>query len=654
MTALKKINYKKRLLAALLFCSSSPLFAERTESASIVNSRDLDEVIVTATLTEVNLKNVPMTVSTVNAATIENSKENQLLPLVATHTPSLFLTQRGIVGFGLSAGSSGGLTIRGVGGSPTTGMLVLIDGNPQYMGIMGHHLPDAYETASTEKVEVVRGPASILYGSNAMGGVMNIITKKQKEDGATTHARMSYGSYNTFQSQFSNGYKKGRFNSFASFSNNQTDGHRPNSAFKQYTGSLRLGYDVSNNWRVSGESNVTGFWSSNPGTTTLPMLNNDAKAVRGVASAAIHNTYSHSSGAIKGFYNFGEHNINDGYRDSTKTTIAVTEDNRSNYMPRQDRFRSNDHMGGISAYQSYSFFSGNTTTAGIDYKHYGGVAKNRYFDGRPDVVSADTTVNEVAGYLNIQQRVARIVTLNAGLRYDHNSNIDKGQWVPQGGVSVAAAENTTLKAVIGKGFRYPAIRELYMWGTRNPDLKPEEMVNYELSIIQSFLGRQLTFELSGFYIDGKNMIQVTYNDAFGRALNMNTGEFKNSGVEFTGNYNVNRYLNLNLIYSYLQLKAPILAAPKHNLTASAHYSRAGWTAYTSLQYINGLYTALATENSPAQTVSYPMWNVMAAYRFNKYLEGFVKGENLLNQTYEINAGFPMPGATVMAGVSVKM
>ena len=664
------------LFALAAFCCTTA-YAQEASS----NEHNLDEVVVTATLTEVNLKNVPMTVSVVSPIMLEDSKENALLPTVSKHTPGLFLTQRGIVGFGISGGGSGGMTMRGVGGSPTTGMLVLIDGNPQYMGLMGHHLPDAYESSSTERVEVVRGPASILYGSNAMGGVMNIITKKQKEDGSKTHARTAYGSYNTFQSQFSNGYKKEKFNSFVSFSSDQTEGHRENSEFKQYSGYARLGYDISQNWKVSGESNVLGFWSSNPGTIAVPMIDNDAQAIRGVASIALANTYERTSGSIKGFYNFGEHKINDGYN--------------ANSAPRDYLFHSNDYMAGFSIDQSVKLFTGNTTTWGVDYKKYGGKAVQEFFDGREDgnqiagKPDGKAAVNEIAGFMNIQQRIANIITLNAGLRYDYNDVIGKdemgkdelgndvvvkevtgkGVLVPQGGISIAASQTTTIKAVVGKGFRNPTIREMYMFPPRNPNLDPESMVNYEVSLLQNFLNNRLTFEVNGYFIDGKNMIQTLYNPSLNRGENINTGKFKNAGVEFASNYKVNRYLSLMLNYSYLhflkiekevngvkeKVENPLLAAPQHNMVASGRYSRAGWTAYTSIQYIGNLYTVLPTQAAPEGTTeSYVMWDVMAAYRFNKYLEGFVKGENLLNKTYEINAGFPMPGATVMAGVSIKI
>lgn len=66
------------------------------------------------------------------------------------------------------------------------------------MGLMGHPIADAYQSMLTEKVEVLRGPASVLYGSNAMGGVINIVTRKQQDEGVRTNMQVGYGSYQHF------------------------------------------------------------------------------------------------------------------------------------------------------------------------------------------------------------------------------------------------------------------------------------------------------------------------------------------------------------------------------------------------------------------------------------------------------------------------
>ncbi|MFW6290090.1 MAG: TonB-dependent receptor plug domain-containing protein, partial [Mariniphaga sp.] len=142
----------------------------------------IDEVIVTGSRVEVARRNVPLTVSTVERSQIERSNESAILPVLSRRIPGLFVTERGVTGFGVGTGSAGQISMRGVGGTaPNTQVLVLIDGHPQFQGLFGHPLPDAYVSSDVEKVEVIRGPASILYGSNAMGGVINIITREQQQ-----------------------------------------------------------------------------------------------------------------------------------------------------------------------------------------------------------------------------------------------------------------------------------------------------------------------------------------------------------------------------------------------------------------------------------------------------------------------------------------
>lgn len=144
----------------------------QTKKDSIQAGRNymIDEVVVTRTRNETDVRHLPMTISVVDRQQIEKRYEPSLLPLLTEQVPGLFTTSRGIMGYGVSTGAAGGMSLRGIGGSPTAGLLVLIDGHPQYMGLMGHPIADAYQSMMAEKVEVLHGPASVLYGSNAMGG----------------------------------------------------------------------------------------------------------------------------------------------------------------------------------------------------------------------------------------------------------------------------------------------------------------------------------------------------------------------------------------------------------------------------------------------------------------------------------------------------
>lgn len=249
----KAIRMKKKniLLLSIAGLWTMAGFAQAAkDSARIARNLTIDEVVVTGTRNETDIRHLPMTISVVNRKVLERRFQPSVLPALTEQVPGLFATSRGIMGYGVSTGAAGGMNLRGIGGSPTAGLLVLIDGHPQYMGLMGHPIADAYQTMLTDQVEVLRGPASVLYGSNAMGGVINIVTRKMQEDGVKTHAQIGYGSYNTLQTEVSNRIRKGRFSSVVTGSYNRTDGHRDNMEFEQYGGYTKLGYDFNDSWKL--------------------------------------------------------------------------------------------------------------------------------------------------------------------------------------------------------------------------------------------------------------------------------------------------------------------------------------------------------------------------------------------------------------------
>ena len=92
-----------------------------------------------------------------------------------------------------------------------------------------------------------------------MGGVVNIVTRKMQEDGVNTNLHAGYGSYNTLETELTNRIRKGRFSSVISGSYNRTDGHRADMNFEQYGGYAKLGYEITDNWNLRGDVNVTHF-----------------------------------------------------------------------------------------------------------------------------------------------------------------------------------------------------------------------------------------------------------------------------------------------------------------------------------------------------------------------------------------------------------
>ena len=635
---MKKERFVLAFFTGCLISAASLQAQTSKDSIKVARSYAINEVVVTGTRSETDVRHLPMTVSVVGRPQLEASQQTSVLPVLNSQVPGFFSTSRGVMGYGVATGASGQMSLRGIGGPaqaglPTTGLLVLIDGHPQYMGLMGHPIADAYQTMMAERVEVLRGPASVLYGSNAMGGVINIVTRKMQEDGIRTNINIGAGSYGSVQTEATNRIRKGRFSSTLTASYNRTDGHRADMAFEQYGGYAKLGYDFTDNWKVWGDVNVTRFNATNPGSVMKPYIDNDQRITRGMTSFALENHYEKTSGALSFFYNWGDHWINDGYQPGGE--------------PLQYRFNSNDQMLGVSWYQSVQLFQGNRLTVGADYFHFGGEAWNQFFDGHRET-SANKSLNEVAGYVDFRQDIAAWLTLDAGARVDYHSQTGT-EFIPQVGLAFHLPENAEIKAMASKGFRNPTIREMYMFPPQNPDLKPEKLWNYELSFSQRLMDNRLSYGLNVFYINGENLIIRLPNPNGSGMLNQNSGEIENWGAEANVGYQFNPVWSVMANYSWLHMENPVLASPEHKLYGGVNFRKGRWSASTGIQYVKGLYTDL----DAATKENFVLWDMQGSFKATNYLSFYVRGENLLAQRYEINAGYPMPKATFMGGVNIN-
>ena len=624
---------KKELFLSFLAYSLLPMAVQASELTDTLASErnyPLNEVVVTGTRNATDIRHLPMTISVVGRTQLENRYQPSVLPALTEQVPGLFVTSRGVMGYGVSTGAAGGFSLRGISGNAQ--MLVLIDGHPQYMGLFGHPISDAYQTMLADRVEVLRGLASVLYGSNAMGGVINIVTRKMQEDGTKTHINIGGGSYGTLQTEATNQVKKGKFSSTVSASYNRSDGHRPDMGFEQYGGYAKLGYDLNEYWRAWGDVNITHFNTSNPGEITDLLYDNDSRITRGMASAMIENHYERTSGALSFFYNWGRHKINDGYHAGEE--------------PQTSLFHSKDLMMGVSWYQSAELYEGNRLTVGFDYQHFGGESWNENIADGARTPGVDKKQDEFAGYVDFRQNIGSWLSLNAGMRIDHHSHVGT-ELVPQGGLAFHLPKNAELKAMASKGFRNPTIREMYMFPPQNPDLKPERMMNYELSFTQHLLDGSLTYGANLYYIKGDNLIMTTQTD--GRPMNINSGDIENWGAEGNIAWRINCQWNVNANYSWVHMENPVISAPEHKLYAGADFRQGRWSISTGIQYIKGLYTSV----NPAATEDFILWNLRASYRLCKYASLYVRGENLLAQRYEIMAGYPMPKATFLGGINLS-
>lgn len=623
------MNRKQSILFLLTLASLSA-------NAQTADTLSLQEVVVTGTRNAASMRHLPMTVTVIDRQTLTEQHQASILPTVMQQVPGLFVTSRGMMGYGVSTGAAGGINLRGITGGAGQ-LMVLIDGHPQYQGIYGHPISDSYQTMIAERVEVLRGPASMLYGSNAMGGVINIVTRNApsvRRDFVATNVTVGAGSYGTVQTEASNQLRSGKFSSTVAAQYSRTDNHRPRMGFEQYGGYLKLGYDITEHWNAYAEGNVTRFNASYPGAESSPLYDADQWITRGVLTAAIENHYDRTSGALSVYSNFGRHKIDDGTADPT--------------APTQRYFRSKDALTGISWYQSAQLFEGNRLTVGVDYQHIYG---NAYYTSKatgevldtPNKQSGKSYRNEIAGYVDFRQDLLHWLTIDAGLRVDHH-NITGTELVPQAGIVVRPVSTAEIKAMASKGFRNPTMREMYLYPPSNTELEPERLWNYELSWHHR-LHNGLKYGVNLFYIKGDNMIQTV------NRKNVNTGEIENWGVEAEAKYPINPHFSINANYAFLHMKNKVIAAPQSCGYLGIDYRQGRWLATLGLQPVSGLYTAVGDSETKE---NFCLLNASVTCAATRHLSLWLRGDNLLAQKYEINLGYPMPRATFMAGISLNL
>jgi iron complex outermembrane receptor protein len=547
--------------------------------------------------------------------------------------PGLFVTERNIFGFGVSNGGAGAIKIRGVGGNPTNAVLMMVDGQPQFAGIYSHHVADIYETEYVDRVEVLRGPGSVLYGSNAMGGVINVITKNSDTPGCHTTLRTGYGSYNTWRSSVTNMTRSGKFSSLVSLAYDRTDGIERNFDFDQKSLYAKVGYDFSENWQARADYSLVNSIGNDP---IYPRLSDPASTaiyhqniIRGEASVSLVNSYTPTNGNVRLYYSYGNHYIDD---------------------PRH--FHSLDDRFGVLAYQNFSLWKGADATAGFDFDTYTGripvSGGNQHTPGSLSTIG-HKSITEYSPYVTLSQSIADgVLVLNGGLRM---ANSDKfgTQWIPQCGFSLHPIEQLAFKASAAKGYRNPSFRELYLYRTANPDLSPEQMTNYEATLSANISPR-LTASLTAYYSTGDNLIQTV------AMKNVNTGSFTNKGVEASATMQLLSNFAVSASYSYLHTSlANLVAAP-----ANQFYASIAWQPVSRLSIdatfrgVSGLYVS-----PTANDESYILLGAKVSYTLLENVKGinslqlFTTFDNITDSNYTINEGYKMPGFNAFGGLKLQ-
>jgi outer membrane cobalamin receptor len=569
------------------------------------------------TTIEVIVKEDPASEESVerSALAIDRSGARTVYDAVDKLIPSAYVPSRGILGHGL--GTSNAMALRGMGGSPTTELLIVVDGRPDIMGLMGHPIPDFYSLTDIGSISVTAGPASVLYGNRAMGGAIEI-KPIPAEPGFHTELTASLGSYYTGQDLLSHGGQIGRFYYGISSGIEHTNGNRDNSSFRNQDGTVNLSYDLTPAWRASVQGRYGHFNIEDPGTLQSPTAGHWSRVGRGGFTASLENRTDQAWGAIRFFSSYGHHMLYDG-------------------------FRSVDNNTGFRAQETLALWPNLEIDLGADAAQYGGRARS--IATGFDYGEHDET--EGGGFTRARWAVTKRLRLNAGFRYDHNS-VFGGVAATEFGASYHLSEGYAFSMAIAKGFRNPTIRELYLFPAPTPTLQPERLWNYQATF-QLHPISQLLAWVTGFYSDASNLIVTT-----GRYPNMkleNIGRASNRGLEANARLRVSRHVSFSSGYAYLSSTnlAPYVPQNKLNYSLDADLKH----AFVSI----GGSTVGRTWANTARTQQlsgHTAMTLKCTIPAGKHWSFFAMVDNLLDREYQEIAGYPMPGTSATGGFKIKL
>ncbi len=607
-----------RILTLLFPFIATVALAQSDPEQDTTRTYDADPVTVTATRVGVTRTNISPSVSVIPEAVLSVQPERSILSVLSQQVPSLFVTERGLLGFGTNTGA-GLVTIRGVGGSPNTQVLMLIDGRPQFMGLFGHPLGDSYLTTATERIEVIRGPASVLYGSNAMGGVINIITGEPKYEGWKASGNVRHGSFNTTTASARAGYGGTGWNASVSGTYQRTDGHRPESDYAVRSASARAGAWITDGLTMTAEGAMTIFRTSDPRPVYSPDLDHWVDILRAYAGISLDNSFGPFEGGLRLVHNHGDHAIYDG-------------------------FRSTDALTAISLYQSARLLPGNILTIGIDYKTYGGNVSA----APPPTKQGDYRLTEYAFSLQVRQSVLEPLTIDGGIRMEHHE-LYGWEAIPQVGAVFRVTEATTIRATAAKGFRSPAVFQFYLFPPSNTAIGPERSYSYEVGVSRTF-SSSANAEVVGYVIESSDLIE-TIPGAPPRFRNR--GNVINRGVELSGALLPGADLELRGSYSYFHAAERIASVPRHKLFLGCSVLLDRVRLDLTTQYIHTIF-GRNSANTLIPMDNYLLLGIQARVPVIANSALTLSAENLLNASYQTIYGYPMPGRTFTAGISASL
>ena len=665
-----------------VFILSGLSYSEEEQGSREV-AATMEEVVVTATRDREEVRNIPANVSVITSEDIEDSGATNIVEVLEKLESIHFRSYSG-------NSSQALVDIRGFGGdNPYGKTLVMLDGRRLNRLDMSSVNWLQIPLSNIDRIEIVRGASSVLYGDSAIAGVINIITKTGKRE---TEADVSFiaGSYGTKDGRVSLRGSKDRLTYAVNAQAERTKGYRDRSEFSSKGGGINLGYDLSDSFHTSLGLSFTHTDSELPGSLTMAQMAANRRQVEpGAENDDLSNEYFNVDLRFESF--IGEnHIIEMAFLYGRK---EIESNRESFWAPNQYNFADFDTFAILPKYIYVKDLSGhhNKLVMGID-SYDEKMELNKY--GDRERTNHSHSVNfkreSLGYYMRDEFNISSDLVLFAGLRNEKttiqgnqvtlatgtldfdNEKEHKGK-AYEGGLIYLFGDRDKVFAKYSTSYRYPFLDEqASYWGFGADrffmNLEKEKAKNYELGSL-FFPFKTLKLSLTVFRSDIKD--EIVWNGITNR--NENLDKTRHQGAEFSFTYFIEGVADLYGNFTYHEAKfmeganmgknIPLVPEKMGNLGLNI-YLPYNLSLRTEMRYVSKSYLGNDNDNSEEQLDSYRVCDMYLSYMADKSVPGitlFLGVDNITNEEYNSsgydggiwlpNSFYPAPERAFRGGIS---
>ena len=602
------------------------------------------EIVISATKIETSRDKVASSISVINQESINNTQTSEVAPMLQGENGVDIIT----------SGAQGGNAAVFIRGANPEHTLVLIDGveaNSSINPTRAFNFSDL-ATDNIERIEILRGPQSTLYGSDAMGGVINIITKKGTNE-KEAFASIEAGTYNTLISKAGLSGIKENLNYSLGASRKDSDnissarGGSEEDPFQNSSLSLRLGTENAENinsklfLRYNDSRAELDNFGGEFGDDPNRIFRNEQIFSRAEVQPIIAKDLFEP---LLGINYTRQDYSDDNYIDELNPFDTLDSD----YQGEQLKFTLQNNT---EINDNFSMLLGAETEDESGESDY---ASQSAFGPYTDNFSPDS-VRTTGYYAQLTNYIGDNFSANYGIRADDHENFgSKVTWrvAPQYQLG-----DTRIRGTVGTGFKAPSLFQLYsVYGSE--DLKPEESLGYDFGIDQNIFNKKGKVGITYFHNDFDELISFDPQTF----LFENISEAETSGLEFYLSGDITNEFNLRSSYTYtdtedLNTEESLLRRPRNKARLEGTYSLNDQTTLTAAVIMVGSKFDNDFSTFPAsrsKIAGYSIVNLYARYKINSDYELFARIENLFDKEYEDVLGYGTLGTNAIAGLKVNL